>query len=241
MLRPLALVLEDLHWADATTLDLVEHLISHGLRFPLVGTWRLDDLDTPTAARDWSTRVQRSASVQTLELGPLTQEESGEQLRILLGESAAPRDLVATIHGRTLGQPLFTEQLAAHGSGGDDQLPRLLGDLLDRRIEGLSPSAWQVARCLGVADRPLPHSLVEQASRTSGDGRDRRPAAAGGGTAPQTGRRRPRAASTPAACRGRPQTAGPRRESGSAPVLGGRTDRTSRSPRRRGRHTLATR
>ena len=164
VLRPLALVLEDLHWADATTLDLVEHLISHGLRFPLVGTWRLDDLDTPTAARDWSTRVQRSASVQTLELGPLTQEESGEQLRILLGESAAPRDLVATIHGRTLGQPLFTEQLAAHGSGGDDQLPRLLGDLLDRRIEGLSPSAWQVARCLGVADRPLPHSLVEQAS-----------------------------------------------------------------------------
>ena len=39
-LRPLAVVIEDLHWADATTLDLLEHLLATGPGVPIVGTWR---------------------------------------------------------------------------------------------------------------------------------------------------------------------------------------------------------
>ena len=48
--RSLAVLLEDLHWADSTTLDLLEHLLSVGHGIPIVGTWRRDDLTVRSKA-----------------------------------------------------------------------------------------------------------------------------------------------------------------------------------------------
>ena len=67
-LRPMALLLEDLHWADSATLDLVEHLLARRVAVPDVGTWRLDDPATPDLALQWRSRVQRRPSCTTLEL-----------------------------------------------------------------------------------------------------------------------------------------------------------------------------
>ena len=58
-LRPFAVLLEDLHWADSATLDLVEHLLARRVALPVLGTWRLDDPATPRATTQWWTRVQR--------------------------------------------------------------------------------------------------------------------------------------------------------------------------------------
>ncbi|MFC4784210.1 ATP-binding protein [Nocardioides sp. MAHUQ-72] len=150
--RRLALLVEDLHWADSTTLDLLEHVLARGTDVPVVGTWRLDDPATPVATSEWFVRVRRLPAVTTLVLGPLSLEETAEQLALLAARPVTA-DRVASIHRRSEGQPLFTEQLAAQDDGQD--LPRLLGDLLDRRIEGLGGPAWAVARALGVADRSL--------------------------------------------------------------------------------------
>ena len=79
--RPWALLIEDLHWADAATLDLLEHLLASGTPVPLLGTWRIDDPDTPPLALEWWTRVRRSSSVRVLELGPLTRDETPSQRR----------------------------------------------------------------------------------------------------------------------------------------------------------------
>ena len=76
-----------------------------------------------------------------------------------MGGSADP-GLVDRIHRRSQGQPLFTEQLA--GLDGTEELPRLLGDLLDQRLSGLGAPAWAIARALGVADRPLPDALLAE-------------------------------------------------------------------------------
>ncbi len=104
--------------------------------------------------------MQRLPTVRTLTLGPLSREETAEQLEILAAGTVGP-DQVDRIHHRSAGQPLFTEQLAAQGD--DDQpLPQLLGDLLDRRIEGLDPQAWTIARALGVADRALTDTLLTE-------------------------------------------------------------------------------
>ena len=65
-LRPLAVFVEDLHWADPTTLDLLEHLLSAGPGLPLVGTCRVDDPTVPAAVRDWLARVRRLAGVDEL-------------------------------------------------------------------------------------------------------------------------------------------------------------------------------
>ena len=161
-LRPLALLVEDLHWADSATLDLLEHLLVRGRAVSLVGTWRLDDRSTPGAAVDWLARVRRLPSVTELPLGLLDREETIEQLDLLgLGPIAAGD--VDGIYGRSQGQPLFTEQLAAHaGQGGT--LPERLADLLDRRLDGLDAPAWSIARALGVADRPLADGLLADAT-----------------------------------------------------------------------------
>ncbi len=151
--RPLAVLVEDLHWADSATLDLLEHVVARGTTTPVLGTWRLEDPGTPSAALDWLTRVRRLENVEVLELLPLSFDETGEQLAMLVSEPLDP-EVVEKVHGRTRGQPLFTEQLAAQAEG-SGELPRLLGDLLDRRLEGLSDQAGAVARALGVADRPL--------------------------------------------------------------------------------------
>ena len=158
--RPLAVLVEDLHWADSTTLDLLEHLLTVGLGVPMVGTWRRDDPTVPTEVRDWLSRVRRLPQVDELALGPLTRDGTAEQLALLTGEQPASETL-DRIYRRTAGQPLFTEQLVAHG--GDDQaLPDVLADLLDRRLEGLDDHAWRIARALGVADRSLADVVLEE-------------------------------------------------------------------------------
>lgn len=148
--RPLALLVEDAHWADATTLDVLELLGGH--RFPMIVTVRTDDPDVGEPVSDWLTRVRRLPGATSLALAPLTLAETTQQLAILRGTTPAP-DEVARVHARSLGQPLFTEQLALHPD--DRPMPGMLADLLGRRLRELGPDAWSVARALGVADRPL--------------------------------------------------------------------------------------
>jgi hypothetical protein len=168
-IRPLALVFEDLHWADAATLDLLEHLSSREVSVPFIGSYRTDDPATPATTADWLGRVRRLPRTTTLGLLPLSPDETAEQLSLLLGRRAHSVR-VADIHARAQGLPLFTEQLArALDLDGDQPMPGLLGDLLDSRLAGLGGRAWVVARVLGVADRGLPSAVVMRAGGLSRD------------------------------------------------------------------------
>jgi hypothetical protein len=155
----LCLLVEDLHWADPGTLDLVEHLLASTTPPRLAGTWRLDDAATPTAHLEWYERIRRSPKVRQVELSPLSEAETAQQLA-LLGVDLRD-DLARRVYRRTRGQPLFTDQLAAQLDE-DAPLPRLLSDLLDRRFDGLTDAAWHLTRALGVADRPLTADQLEQ-------------------------------------------------------------------------------
>ena len=158
--RPMAVVLEDLHWADAATLDLVEHLVGSPVASPpLVGSYRLDDLGTPASIHEWRLRMQRSAQVTDIELAPLSRDETAQQMELLLSTPVAP-ELVERVHRRARGHPLFTEQLVSASSDGD--VPSLLADLLDRRIGTLDGAPWTVARALAVVDRPLDEAALAE-------------------------------------------------------------------------------
>ena len=152
-----ALLIEDLHWADTATLDLLEHLLARGSGVPLVGTWRLDDPDTPAAHREWLHRIERSGAVTALDLGVLSRAETADLLGRVTGRHVDSA-YVDRIYRRSVGQPLFTEQLASQGA--DDPLPRVLSDLLDRRIGALGPDAAAIVHVLGVGERALPDDVV---------------------------------------------------------------------------------
>jgi hypothetical protein len=163
--RPLALLIDDLHWADGDTLDLVEQLLSAGEGVPLLGTFRTDDLGIPDRVLAWSVRVRRLANVETLELAALSRAETDEQIRLLHARgphgTAATESLVDRIYERSRGQPLFTEQLAAQPDG---SLPWLLDDVLGQRVEdllatstGSSPcSQWPIADSRSTSCKALP-------------------------------------------------------------------------------------
>lgn len=159
--HPLALVVEDLHVSDATTLDLLEYVLSRDRDVPVTVTWRLDDPAVPRWRRDWLARVQALPGVRTVDLGPLTLEETHDQLRLAGWLDGTP-DRARRIHDRSRGHPLFTAQLAVQGD--DPTLPPLLADLLDRRLGDLSPEQDRVATALGVADRPVDVELLAGAA-----------------------------------------------------------------------------
>jgi hypothetical protein len=162
--RPLGILVEDLHWADPATLDLLEHLLGRSSPVRMVGSWRTGDETTPRPSAEWFARVRRLADTAAITLGPLTREETGEQLR-LLGADAPSR--LDRIHQRSQGQPLFTAQLAAHLD--DEEMPELLADLLDRRLAGLDDQAWAVLRTLGAAERPLSPDVLSAAADLATD------------------------------------------------------------------------
>lgn len=163
-LTPFALLIEDLHWVDGATLDLLEYLLARILPVPAIATWRTEDPEVPDELVRRVARLRRLPSVSTLRLDPLTLEETGEQLRLLAGTPPG-RDDVRRIQARSQGQPLFTEQLARQPTDHlPDDLPEQLAELLDRRLALLPPLARAVCEVLGVADRPLDHETLQRAT-----------------------------------------------------------------------------
>ena len=158
--RSYAVLVEDLHWADTATLDLLEFLLARPLVVPFVGTLRVDDPDVSSRTLDWALRLQRSPAVSTLRLGTMTRDETAEQLA-MLGHPSGDAEWVDRIHRRSAGLPLFVEQLAAHVHGpASEGPPDLLSELLDQRVRGLAGEAARVANALAVADRGLSLDLL---------------------------------------------------------------------------------
>jgi tetratricopeptide (TPR) repeat protein len=159
--RPVALLLEDLHWSDLTTLDLLEHQLSRDGGPPIVGTWRTADTSTTPEHRAWRSRVDRLAA-EVMEVTELSSEDTVEQLRLAEGCTPEP-ERVARVYARTQGHPLFTEQLAGRADQ-DAGLPRHLAEALHRRMAGLGATASAVANALAVADRGLPPAVLLEAA-----------------------------------------------------------------------------
>ncbi|KRF36761.1 ATP-binding protein [Nocardioides sp. Soil805] len=158
--RPLAILVEDLHWADSSTLDVLEHLLSHVAEARVLATYRTADPDVPGPTLDRIARLRLVAGPQSVGLEPLDRSGTREQLSLALGH-APDQALVDEIHTRTRGHPLFTAQLA---TAGPETLALGLAGMFDHRLRGLGPDGWAVARALGVADRALLPDALGEAS-----------------------------------------------------------------------------
>ena len=156
---PLVLVLEDLHWADRSTLDLVAFL-AHNLgtrRVLLLGTYRGDELPAEHRLRRLVTGLLRANVATRLELGPLDHQELEALLRTR-GELPSPA-VTAAIVARSEGNPLFAEELLAAVKD-DVALPHVLRDLLLQRVEGLDRDTQGMLRVAAAAGRDVPYPLL---------------------------------------------------------------------------------
>lgn len=160
---PVVIAIEDLHWADPMTLDLLTYLVAGtGTGVTLVATIRGDEAPLPDAVAAAMGELRRSASTVTVELGPLPRAAVVDQVMGLLGRPPPP-DFVDELVARGGGNPFFTEQLVSHalatqpaGAGFKaSALPSRLAGFLGTRIRRASEEGRLVLAALGVAARPL--------------------------------------------------------------------------------------
>jgi predicted ATPase len=156
---PVLLVLEDLHWADASSLDLVVYLAHNVEEHPVLvlGTYRADEPASAERMRRLADGVRRSGGERLLELGPL-QEEELEALVAATSASPPPAELTHTIVVRSEGNPFFAEELVAAKPGGP--LTRALTDLLLQRVDRLDARAQHLVTIAAVAGRDVAYSLL---------------------------------------------------------------------------------
>jgi DNA-binding CsgD family transcriptional regulator len=163
--RPLVVAVEDLHWADRSTMDLLAFLVAN-LAAPaivLVATYRNDELGRRHPLRPQLAELDRHPTVERLELDRLDHDELKGVLTGILGSPPTPQ-LLTNLLARSDGNPFFAEELLAASSGGGTQaLPTTLHDLLAGRIDALSASAQQVLRMATVAGRRVGHGLLDAA------------------------------------------------------------------------------
>jgi DNA-binding NarL/FixJ family response regulator len=159
------LLIEDLHWADDATLDLLTYLTraGHAGAVTVVATCRSDEVPLDAAVADWLTHVRRDAGVEEIRLGPLSRNEVAEQVTALVGE-APPEGLVEEVYSRAEGHPFFTEQLvsAVITDSGQLALPARLAELLLARAARCGAEARAVLAALAVAGRPLTDGLLAE-------------------------------------------------------------------------------
>ena len=155
-----AIGFEDLHWADAVTLDLFEFLARNLVdeAVVLVGSYRSDEAaSSPQRSRlAGLPRLPNATRVHLEGMGPLDVHACVEHL---LGGSA-PSQLVDEIVARGQGNPFFTEELvAAHVAG--EAIPVVLSDLISADVAGLDDLARVVLGALAVVGRETRHDLLQ--------------------------------------------------------------------------------
>jgi predicted ATPase len=148
---PIAMVVEDLHWSDQSTRDLLAFLVRNlrRNRVLVVVTYRNDE---PGQERlgPFLAELDRGGPVQRLELPRLDQAQTTAQLVGILGAAPAA-EVVDAVFARSEGNPYFTEELLAAVRAGSRALPATLRDLLRGRVQALPQPAQQVLGVVAVA------------------------------------------------------------------------------------------
>ena len=158
---PVLLVIEDLHWADASTRAFLRFLAAALADEPIlvVATYRPDELHRRHPLRPLLAELERTQRARRVELPRLERDELAELLADLVGTPPAA-DLVDRLYARSEGNPLYTEELLAAGPDGRGTLPASLAAALAVRIERLGPDAQDVVRVLSAAGE-LEHEALD--------------------------------------------------------------------------------
>jgi tetratricopeptide (TPR) repeat protein len=160
---PVVLVLEDLHWADRATRDLVAFLARtlRAVRVTLAVSYRSDELHRRHPLRPLLAELVRLPGVERLALAPFGRTELAEHLEAITG-GPLPADQIEGIYARSEGNPFYAEQLLAAGEGDALALPGTLAEVLLARVQRLSEPAQQVLGLAAVAGRGVPHRLLAE-------------------------------------------------------------------------------
>ncbi|MEU9621261.1 MULTISPECIES: AAA family ATPase [unclassified Streptomyces] len=169
--RAVVLVLEDLHWADASTRHLLAYLFRtvRSGRLVVIGTYRSDDIHRRHPLRPLLAELDRLRAVHRIELARFNRAEVRRQLTGIL--AATPEaTLVDEIFERSDGNAFFVEELARSLESGDrSRLSDSLRDLLLVRVEALPEDAQKIARIVAEGGSTVEYGLLAAVARLAED------------------------------------------------------------------------
>ncbi|HXN60761.1 MAG TPA: adenylate/guanylate cyclase domain-containing protein [Acidimicrobiales bacterium] len=153
--RPTVFVIEDTHWMDEASADLLRHLI------PIIGVkpWLLcltrRDVESGFVAPD--------GELTKVKLEPLDGDEAAQLIQKAMATHPLPAQKVALLAERSGGNPLFLRELLAEAQHSDDldSLPDSIEAVIAARIDRLSPGDRHFLRRLSVLGRTVPGNLLE--------------------------------------------------------------------------------
>ena len=159
--QPLLLILDDLQWADAQSLQLLDQIVDFvpGVAILICAQAR------PDFRRAWESRPWCHSIV----LRPLSPEDSAALVRAALGDKKIAADLSrqADVIGRADGNPFYLTELArAADRLGNDNLPATIYGLIVARIDALEKEARRILEVASVIGREFPHRLLGAVSGT---------------------------------------------------------------------------
>jgi DNA-binding CsgD family transcriptional regulator len=168
---PLVLVIEDAHWADRSSRDLLTFLIGNQRAISgllIVVTFRSDELHRTHPLRPLLAALDRIDWVERVELPRLSKHDTGElAIRILRREPAG--DLTDALYHRSEGNPLFVETLLCCDGELSPELPESLRDLLLDSVRRLPEDTQEVLRIASAGGTVTGHALLAAVSGLDDD------------------------------------------------------------------------
>jgi len=147
-LKPLILFLDDLHWTDVSSVDLLAYIGTRleSMRLLVIGTYRPADLHlTKHPFVPVKLELQGRGLAREIEVEFLTLEDLGKYLALQFPEHQFPTDLPDLLHRRTEGNALFMSDLVRY--------------LKDRNVITQQEGRWVLAHSMTEIERELPESV----------------------------------------------------------------------------------
>ncbi len=156
--QPSVLVIDDLHWADQATVDLLRFVLRrvHRTQALVVGTARDDEIGVADPMRTLLGDVARATHAMSLSLPPLSLAAVAE----LVGDRGVDS---AWLHGITAGNAFFVVEMLDHSEG---ELPMTVRDAILSRTVGLDVAAWDLLYLLACAPEAIPDYLLVELNVT---------------------------------------------------------------------------
>ena len=169
--QPTVILIEDVHWADRSTLDLITYVARNLARdrVLVVLTYRADGLDETVDVPAFLAELVRLPLTERIDLAPLSEAETTDMLTDLLGERADPA-VVERVVARCAGNAFFVEEVAAAGATEPEiVVPPALRDIIRLRLNQLDATAARILDVIAVAAGSVDHASVVQVSGCSDD------------------------------------------------------------------------
>jgi DNA-binding CsgD family transcriptional regulator len=168
---PLVVVIEDMHWADRSSRDLLAFLIGYQRALSntlIVATFRSDELHRTHPLRPLLAELSRVDWVERIDLPRLTRREAAELAAAIHG-GEHDRELTDALYRRAEGNPLFTEELLCRAGCLAAQIPDTLADLLLQAVRRLPEETQEVLRVASAGSGASSHALL---AKVTGCGED---------------------------------------------------------------------